>query len=126
DECDACVANVKFNNIHTFEKRIESAFSTINKLGTIMNISITEQYKKLKMYELFLSHEYQLKKQEEKEEQRRIREQMHEEAKLQRELKEARKTVEKEKRHYTNALQNVLKQLDSVTDDSERELLQTK
>ena len=126
NECDSCVSNVKFNNIHVFEKRIESSYSTINKLGKIVGISITDAYKTLKMHELHLAYEFQLKKQEEKEEQRQIREQMREEARLQRELEEARKTVEKEKRHYTNALKKVIRQLEQSSNDEERKVLEEK
>ncbi|WP_123041386.1 DUF4041 domain-containing protein [Cohnella candidum] len=126
NECDSCVENVKFNNIQTFEKRINASFDALNKLGRIMKVTLSDQYKALKLQELYLAHEYQLKKQEEKEEQKQIREQMREEARLQREIEEARKTVDKEKRHFQNALQKTIKQLESCTSDEERVLLQNK
>ncbi len=126
NECDACVSNVKFNNIVLYEKRIETSYSTINKLGKVMNISITDAYKRLKLEELYLAHEFQLRKQEEKEEQRQIREQMREEARLQRELEEARKNVEKEKRHYNNALAKINDQLMNCKSDEESNLLRIK
>ncbi len=45
-----------------------------------------------------------MKKQEEKEEAKRIREEQKEAQKLQREIEEARKTNEKERSHYKNAM----------------------
>ncbi|MBD8499889.1 DUF4041 domain-containing protein [Paenibacillus arenosi] len=126
NECDSCVSNVKFNNIHTFEKRIKAAFEALNKLGRIMQVSISNDYLRLKFSELYLAHEYQLKKQEEKEEQKQIREQMREEARLQREVEEARKVVEKERRHYSNALEKALKQLESCKNDDDRTLILSK
>lgn len=126
NECESCVSNVKFNNIHTHEKRINTSFEALNKLGRIMSVHISEEYKSLKLQELHLAYEYQLKKQEEKEGQKQIREQMREEAMLQREVEEARKTVEKEKRHYMNALEKALKQLEACKSDDEKVLLETK
>ncbi|WP_160036968.1 DUF4041 domain-containing protein [Paenibacillus sp. An7] len=126
NECDVCIANVKFNNISTYEKRINKSYEALNKLGKVTQVNITEEYLKLKLTELYLAYEYSVKKQEEKEEQRQIREQMREEARLQREIDEARKTIEKEKRHYTNALEKAMKQLDQCKSDEERLLLQEK
>lgn len=123
NECDSCIANVKFNNIATYEKRIIKSFETLNKLGKIMQVNISEEYFNSKIQELYLAYEYSLKKQEEKEEQRQIREQMREEARLHREIEEAKKTIEKEKRHYTNALTKAIKQLESSTNDEEKTLI---
>ena len=72
NECDYCVDNVKFNNMEVNEKRIEKSFEELNKLGRIMQASITDAYRKLKYEELYLAFEYQQKKQEEKEEQKRL------------------------------------------------------
>jgi len=126
NECDVCVANVKFNNIATYEKRIIKSYETLNKLGKIMQVYISEEYLQLKLTELYLAYEYSVKKQEEKEEQRQIREQMREEARLQREIDEARKTIEKEKRHYTNALEKAMKQLELCKSEEERLLISDK
>lgn len=126
NECDVCVSNVKFNNIEIHEKRINSSLDALNKLGKIMQVTISLEYKKLKFEELYLAHEYQLKKQEEKEEQKQIREQIREEAKLQKEIEETRKTVDKEKKHYSNALDKATKQLDACTSEEDRISIQEK
>lgn len=126
NECDSCVANVKFNNIENFEKRIDTSFDILNKLGSIMQVSLSYNYKQLKLKELYLAHEYQLKKQAEKEEQRAIREQMREEARLQKEIEDARKIVEKEKRHYVSAIEKSMKQLENCTNEQQRIRIQGK
>lgn len=126
NECDSCVQSVKFNNIHTHEKRITASYEALNKLGIIMNVEISRDYLKLKFSELYLAHEYQLKKQEEKEEQKQLREQMREEAKMQKEIEELKRTVEKEQKHYNNALAKLNNQLASCTDAEERTLLNEK
>lgn len=107
NECDYCVDHVKFNNIETSEKRINASYDAINKLGRIMQLEISPEYKKLKFDELYLAFEYQQKKQEEKEEQRRLREEIREQQKLEREIKEARERIAKERMHYSKAIKEI-------------------
>jgi hypothetical protein len=122
NECDAIIDKVKFNNMEAVYKRIEKAYQDLNKINASMLISITPGYLDLKLQELNLSYEYAIKKQEEKEEARRIREEQREEEKLRREIEEARKKTKKEQAHYENALQKIDAQLESVS-DTEKELL---
>ncbi len=110
-ECDDIVEHVKFNNIETSEKRITSSRDAISKLGDMMSISISPQYYRLKIEELYLAFEYQQKKQEEKEAQKEERARLREEAKLAKELEETKKTLEKEQTHYRNALKRLEQQI---------------
>ncbi|HEX4964702.1 MAG TPA: DUF4041 domain-containing protein [Thermoanaerobaculia bacterium] len=103
-ECDAAIAKVKYNNVQVMEARIRKAHELINGLANVQRCEISVQYLRLKLAELFLVHEYQEKVQEEKEEQRRIREQMREEEIAQRELEKARQEAEKEEQRYAQAL----------------------
>lgn len=125
-ECDELVNNVKYNNLDSFIKRITSSKDAISKLGTIMNITITEHYYSLKLEELYLAYEYQAKKQEEKEELKEARAQMREETRLQKELEEQRKKIEKEQTHYQQALTLILKQLENAGEDEKEELMARK
>ena len=122
DECDVLIDKVKFNNIGSFITRTRKSYESLNKINSRNQISISWDYLQLKVEELKLAHEYALKKQEEKEEQKRIREQMREEAKLMKEIEEARKDIEKEQKHYTNALIKINKQLEAC-DETEKEVL---
>lgn len=110
-ECDDIVEHVKFNNLETSEKRITTSKDAISKLGDMMGISITPQYYRLKIEELYLAFEYQQKKQQEKEAQKEERARMREEEKLAKELEEARKALEKEQTHYLNALKKLDQQM---------------
>ena len=69
NECDACVAAVKYNNVDSMEKRIQKAFDALNALGDRTHVSLVNQFLNLKLEELYLTHEYQVMKQKEKEEQ---------------------------------------------------------
>lgn len=126
NECDYCVSNVKFNNIESHEKQIEKSFETINKLGVMMQIQIMPQYKKLKYDELYLAYEYQQKKQEEKEEQKRNREELREQAKLEKEIRDAREKIEKERKHFNKAISEIEEKLKKDSTDEERLNLQNK
>ena len=122
DECDMLISKVKFNNIAAFIEKIRKSYDVLNRMNTKNAVSISHEYLELKIQELQLAYEYVAKKQEEKEEQRRIREQMREEARLQKEIEEARKDIEKEQKHYTNALTKLNKQIESC-DELEKEIL---
>lgn len=123
-ECDDIVEHVRYSNLEASEKRITSSRDAISKLGTIMGISITPAYYRLKLEELYLSFEYQQKKQQEKEEQREARARLREEAKLAKEIEEERKKLEKEQRHYQNALRKIEAQLAGASETEKADIEQ--
>ncbi len=125
NECEAIIDKVKFNNVESIRKRIIKSCDDLNKLNSKMQISITPAYLDLKLREMNLCYEYAMKKQEEKEDQKRIREEQREAQKLQREIEEARKSSEKEKSHYKNALHRIEIQLQSAS-GTERTILEEK
>lgn len=119
NECDATIVKAKYNNVESLEKKITKAAETLNKLGSRMGISIASKYVNLKIQELYLAYEYELKKQAEKEEQRRIKEQMREEAKALKEIENAKKKLEKEATHFNQALASLEEQIKSVQSPEE-------
>lgn len=125
-ECDDIVEHVRYTNLEASEKRITSSQEAISKLGSMMGIAITPRYYRLKIEELHLAFEYQQKKQEEKEAQKEARARMREEAKLAKELEEARKNIEKEQKHYQNAMSKLEQQLGSCAPDEQQSLLDKK
>lgn len=122
DECDMLISKVKFNNVTAYTDKIRKSFDALNRMNSKNAVSLSTSYLNLKIEELQLAYEYAVKKQQEKDEQRRIREQMREEAKLQKELEEARKDIEKEQKHYSNALSKINEQLEKC-DDVEKDVL---
>ena len=125
-ECDEAIDKVTYANVELSRRRIESSCDSISKLGKVMGLSISPQYKQLKIDELYLAYEYAQAKQKEKEEQKELRRQQREEAKLQKEIEEARKKTEKEQKHYISALSKLNEQLLSATDDQKIDLLEKK
>jgi len=123
-ECDDIVSKVKYSNLNASIKRIHTTCDAISKLGRVMGIAISDNYRKLKISEVQLAFEYALKKQEEKEEQKALKEQMREEAKLQKEIEAERRKLEKEEAHYLNALSKLRAQLEN--DPNNTDLLNKK
>ncbi len=106
-ECDDVIEHVRYGNIEASEKKITVARTKLNKIGETLGFHIHSAYYRLKIEELYLAYEYESKKQEEKEQQKEARALLREEAKVARELEEARRRLEKEQRHYQNALKQV-------------------
>ncbi|UFP95639.1 DUF4041 domain-containing protein [Gloeobacter morelensis] len=122
-ECDACISRVKYNNVDTMRSRIEASSKAINDFGKTLNCRIADEYLQSKLKELELSYEYQVKKQQEAEEQRRIREQMREEERALKEAEKAREAAEKEERRYLKALDEARRELESATAGQQQKLL---
>lgn len=100
NECEAAIANTRWNNAVAMEKRILNSAKQINSSNTSMNLIIDERYIALKLDELHLTHEYreQLKKEKNERAERARRER--EEQKF---LAEAR-AAEKEEQKYQKML----------------------
>ena len=109
NECDDLISRVKYTNFDASLDRIYKSADTISKLGTVMGISINQNYLNLKIKELRLAFEYAQKKQQEKEEQKAARAEQREQARIQKEIDEQRKKVEKEQSHYRNSSNSPLK-----------------
>ncbi len=104
-ESEYCVDNVKFNNLEKMEERIRRSFESCNKLLKAIDAWWKDIVLERKLQELYLAHEYQIA-QEEKEIARQAQEDQREQEKLEKEIREARAKIEKERRHFTSALQS--------------------
>jgi hypothetical protein len=122
-ECDAAIAKVRYNNIAALMQRITKTRDALNQLGSVKQCSITDAYLRLKLDELHLFHEYQVKKEAEKEEQRRIKEEIREEKQAQQELERARKKAEEEERRYEEALEKARADVQKATGAKHDKLL---
>jgi hypothetical protein len=103
-EVDAAVAKVAWNNVTKMEERVRKSFEAINATGTANRISISTSYLEICLSEVRATYEYERKKYEEKEEQRRIREQMRDEERAVREAERAEQEAASEETRYEKAL----------------------
>lgn len=113
-EADAAISKVRYSNVAAMETRLKKTFEAINKLGRSKNIAISPRYLAEKLNELYLVHEHREAVQAEKEEQKRIRDQMREEQKAQRELEQAQKQAEKEEDKARKELEKAKAKLQSA------------
>jgi len=125
-ESEYCIEKVKFSNVEKMEMRIRRSFEMSNKLLAGAGIWWTEVVLREKLEELHLAHEYQVKRQEEKDAAQQARADQREGEKLQKEIREARAKVEKERRHFTAALQKLELRLSGEKSPEERESLQAR
>jgi|TARA_B110000090_G_scaffold147975_1_gene162379 hypothetical protein len=121
-ECNSLIAKVKWNNVNQMKERIKKSFEAINKLGKSSTISISNDYLKLKVKELTLEHEFQLKKQNEREELRAIKEEIREEERAKREFEKAQRDAEKEEKNYQTALEKARKEIEELTGEKQGKL----
>jgi hypothetical protein len=89
NECDAAIANTRWNNANAMVKRIENAREQIDKLNASNAVVISEAYAGLKLKELRLTHEYREKLKAEREERAELARLAREEQKLLRDLEKA-------------------------------------
>lgn len=125
-ESEYCVENVKFSNVERMEQRIRRSFETCNKLLKATEVWWKDIVLERKLEELYLAHEYEVKRQEEKEAARQAREDKRESEKLEKEIREARAKIEKDRRHFASAIQKLQLRLNAANDPKEREDLQAR
>lgn len=101
NECDAAIANTRWNNVNAMEKRIIRAAEQIDKLNASNAVNIAEKYLALKLQELYLTHEHREKLKQEREERAEAARLAREEQKLLKELEDA----QREEDRYQKMLQ---------------------
>jgi hypothetical protein len=106
NECEAAIANVRWNNVVAMEKRILSAAASIDKENTSMNLTLNDRFVALKIEELRLTHEYREQLKREKEERAEMARAEKEEKKL---LAEA-EAAEREEAKYQALLEKARKE----------------
>ena len=121
-EADALLVKVSVVNVANKIKALRKVFEQLNKMYSRNLIEITYPYLDLKIEELRLAAEYELRKQEEKELLREQREKEREDKKLQAEIKAKRKQLEKDRDHFKNMVAKVTELLKEAKNDEVDEL----
>lgn len=123
-ECDAAISKVKYNNVHVMEERINKSFRDVNKMTEVQQAFLSPHYLDLKLQELRLMHEYQEKLYEEKEEQRRIREQLREEQIALREIEKAQEEAIRDKEKYARMLEKAREEAEKSVGEKQLRVLE--
>ena len=104
-EAENSSRSLRAGNVVTAKRRIERSREAIAKLGKMMEMHISEEFHILRVYEIELTSDFLMKKQQEREEAREERARLREEKKVAAELAAEREKLDKEKNHILNALE---------------------
>lgn len=118
-EAENCVRYVKAGNLASAEKRLTNAATAIARYATTMEMHINPEYHAVRLRELELTADYQMKVQEEKEEAREERARLREEQQAEKELRAERERLDKQRAHYATVLESLQ---DAARDDERREI----
>ncbi|WP_298499395.1 DUF4041 domain-containing protein [uncultured Methanobrevibacter sp.] len=116
-ECDMVVGKVRRSNYENSKKRIIKSYEQLNKLNNHLGVNIKNPYLNLKLEELQLALDYDLKKEEEKEALREAREREKEEKKLQKALEKERKKFERENKTIISEIEEVKSKMTKAEND---------
>lgn len=106
-EADVLVNRMRPYKLSAAVERLNKSREIISRLGTTMNISITEPYHDLRIEELKLTADFLAKKEEVKEEERVERERLRDELKARKEFEVEKLRLAKEQAHYLAALERL-------------------
>ncbi len=110
-ECDFLIGKVSPSNFARTLERIENLSNTLEKSAATLKCGFNISYVELKFEECKLQYQYALKKQEEADEQRIIKEQIREEQRAIKEYERAIAEAEKEERIYRELLSKAREEL---------------
>ncbi len=116
-ECDTLIGKVGPSSFSRTLERIEKLANTLEKSSATLHCGFNIEYIKLKYEECQLQYQYTLKKQEEQDEQRLIKEQIREEQRAIKEYERAILQAEKEEKMYRDMLNKAREELNKVSDE---------
>ena len=121
-ECDNVILNLSVKNIDTSRNKITKSFESLNKIFVTDGIELSKEVLEYKLEELNLVYSYEIKKQQEREQQKAIKEQMLEEEKVLREIERQKKQIEKDQTQFNNEVNKLMQYLQKTENDVEKQL----
>ena len=119
-EAENVVRTLRAGNTAAAKKRLNSARAAIARLGAMMKMQISDRYHALRIEELELAADYQMKKEAEREAARAERERLREDRRVEAELAASRERLEKERTHIVTVLDKLKAKGSSDTDLEEK------
>ncbi|WP_228550896.1 DUF4041 domain-containing protein [Enterococcus faecalis] len=121
-EITGLLNKLSLSNIDSTREKIIKVFDKINRLYASENVKFTKKYLALKLEVFELNYSYIVKKNDEKEQQKVIKEQMIEEEKVRREIDREKKRIDKEERQFNSEITKLLGYIQKVTSEVEKQL----
>ncbi|MEM7704475.1 MAG: DUF4041 domain-containing protein [Pseudomonadota bacterium] len=123
-QVDACIRALRAGNVLAAKKRVERTRDAIARLGSMMEMRVSNEFHGLRLQEIELTADFQMKKQEEREAAKEERARLREEKRVQAELAAERERLDKERTHLVQALEALSRsgQSDSVLESKLAEI----
>lgn len=121
-DVDAAFNKLSHSNVDVIRGKMTKSFESTNKIFADDDVSITKDYLDLKFNELNLLHQYNIKIEAERDQQKAIKEQMLEEEKVRREIEREKRKIEKEETQFKNEQNKLLQYLNRASSDVERDI----
>ena len=121
-ECDSVMNKVTVKNIDTSRNKITRSFNSLNKIFETDGMQLNQNWLETKLDQLNTMYLYEMKRNQEKEIQRAIKEQMLEEEKVRREIEKQKQQLEKDQKQFNNEITRMMKYLQKSSNDAEKEL----
>lgn len=115
-------SNVSVKNIDTLRGKLKRSFDILNKIFSTDGLCLSLQLLEIKFEALTLLYEYELKKEQEREQQRAIKEQMIEEEKIRREIEREKQKIDKEELQFKNEIDKLMKYMQKSADKIQTQL----
>lgn len=110
------MGNITIKNIENSRNRVIKSFEALNKLFKLNGIALTKEFLELKLKMINVKYAQEFQKEQERLQQKAIREQMVEEEKVRREIEKAKSKIEKEENHFKNEIDKMMVHLKSASD----------
>lgn len=121
-ECKGILDNISIKNIDTSRGKIQRSFETLNSIFKNDSVQISKEYYESKLKELTLIFAYIKQLENEKEQQKAIREQLIEEEKVRREIEREKQKIDKEESQFKNEITKLMGYLNKTNADVEKQL----
>lgn len=115
-ECTNIINNLTFKNVDAARGKIERSFTNINKIFAVDGLQLKNVILEKKLQELTIVYAYLVTKEQEREEQRAIREQMLEEEKVRREIEREKLKIEKEESQFKKEISKLMAYMQKASD----------
>ena len=121
-ECDNLLLGLTYKNIDSMRNKVSRSFESLNKIFSVDGIALNNKMLEMKLEELNLVYTFELKKEQEREQQKAIKEQMLEEEKVRREIERQKAKLEKDQTQCSNEVKKLLAYMQKSSSDVEKQL----
>lgn len=121
-ECDNVLLNLSVKNIDSSRNKITKSFESLNKIYAVDGVKMNDILLEYKLEELNLVYTYELKREQERELQKAIKEQMIEEEKVRKEIEQRKAMLEKDQKQCSNEINKLLRYVQNTQNEAEKQL----